>query len=1403
MKTIDRDETKHEMTVETMPQQLDALPENSFMWSAEEGVNFTELRPSAVTPTADRQYRTIHQQILLTILPFVLLPSLGMGGWLAIKYLFKPVAPEGIVHVHSANENESHWLQDLIMLLALSSVNLGFALLITNRLSKSFKQISTKLSEAANGDLSTQIEVGKNTEFQEVADNFNQLVSKFNRTLQQQRLAAQANKLFGKVALTAQEFLDPLQVYTVVTSGVREILNTDRVSIYCCNRDAQGSAIAESIGTGIAPTLSLSMDSIYFAESAAELSRYQQGRSLVVEDVNRDNLSPNRRALATKLQAQAIVFVPIVTGKQSLSGAEHEPFWLLSIQQCRSARKWESWELDFCTQIAQRIALAVEQIAISNDREAQLVRTNLLSQALQVSALAELDELLDRAVENVRQEFKLDRTIIVSVTDRQLPQIVTTATDSNCLPIEGLAMTDYLQYELQLGSEELTQICGIHDIDRLGGLTAEEIALLENLQVRARAIAPIMFEGQLLGLAIGQMSRSARTWDLLELDKFATVADQIGLALNRRKAILEREATIYRQSVLAEITLQLRQSVDRDEIIEIALANIQRAFKFDRAIFLTIDDRGDGKIVAESSVSGTLSILGQTIDRTTIGLMMGANTESGRVTAFDDVRQANLPDALLQMMEHCQVRANIIIPILVDGRLLGTIGGHMCAAPRSWQTAEIELLGQIAMQMGLVLNQAQLVAEREDNARKSQILSNFTLQLRQSLKRSDILNTAVELIAQVLDLDRAIVFELDAEFNGAVTAESVAPGYKSILSEQIEDTCLKSAGYEQGKITAIPDIYQAGLSDCHIQMLERLEVRANLVVPITIDSKLFGLLIGHQCQQPRSWQIDEINLFTQLATQLALALNQTVLIEQREAAAKRSEVLSQITLALRQSIDETEILNLALPEIRQVFGLDRASILVVDNHGEGEGKIIAESIATTEFSILNATIPAEHMFEILGRGYAQGSFIELPDVRSSEFSSPLITYLGELQIQSIITTPIYVGNKFFGLFSGTMCQQTRDWDRDEIELLLQISIQIGAALNQARLVRQLEAASIEQSRYAASQEAAREMLQKNAWELLIQVDRISQGDLTIRAHVTEDEIGTIADSYNSTVESLRRLVRNVQDVSREVVSTTNTNELSVAELSIEALQQADDVALSLQHLQEMSGSIQLVVNNALIAESAVMESAQLVRDGDTAMNRTVEGILTIRNTVAETGKKVKRLGESSQKISKVVNLISSFAAQTNLLALNASIEAARAGEEGRGFAVVAEEVRSLARQSAAATGEIEKLVASIQSETSEVAIAMEAGIEQVAIGTRLVDETRVSLDRVSATSNKIGALVEAIAQAALLQAENSDRVTQSIDRVATIANKNSVRADDVQASFQDLLKLARELQTNIDRFKIE
>ncbi|HCF30107.1 MAG TPA: chemotaxis protein CheD, partial [Cyanobacteria bacterium UBA11049] len=171
-------------------------------------------------------------------------------------------------------------------------------------------------------------------------------------------------------------------------------------------------------------------------------------------------------------------------------------------------------------------------------------------------------------------------------------------------------------------------------------------------------------------------------------------------------------------------------------------------------------------------------------------------------------------------------------------------------------------------------------------------------------------------------------------------------------------------------------------------------------------------------------------------------------------------------------------------------------------------------------------------------------------------------------------------------------------------------------------------------------------------------------------------------------------------------------------------------------------------------------------------------------------------------ISKVVNLISTFADQTNLLALNASIEAAHAGEQGRGFAVVADEVRTLARQSAEATAEIEGLVKDIQTETNEVVAAMESGTEQVVTGTVLVHETRQNLLKITEVSQQISELVGAIATAATAQSKASQMVTTTMSDVAAIASHTSEEATVVSASFKELLALAQELQTSASQFKV-
>jgi methyl-accepting chemotaxis protein PixJ len=1387
MNTIERDQTEQTTT----PAPATTVTPLTLVGSEDRGIDGVELAVDR-QQHPQRQQQSLQQQIFLTLLPFMLIP-LGLSGWLMMHKESRPtdVSPE----IVQAESDTKRWTE-AIVLLSIGFVNMGVGMWISRRLTASIDRVTTKLSEAARGNLAVQLEPEDNAEFQALANNFNQLVANFDRTLQQQQVAAQANKLFGKIALTAQESVDRQQVYDLGASGIRDILTADRVSIVRCNPDGSAVVIAESLDAKYPPTLATPVGRLYFVDAPLELAGYELGKNVAIADLQQVALSNRQRELFATMRVKSLVTIPILAGKQLVG--------LLSIHQCNRVRHWQDWEVNFGVQAAQRIGLAVEQIGTWNAQAIELRRTNMLSQALQVQELGQSIELLDRAVETIRQEFNLDRLLVLD-RSAQLAEckIVVAATGPEFGLPNVREMERYIDYELHRDGCAPEQISCIYNLDETGGLQAEEIAALEQLQMRSRAVAPIAVEGELLGALVGHTCSEDRHWTPAEIEQFAIVADRIGLVLSRRKSIEQQAAQVYYRQLLTELTLQLRQSLDRDEIIATALTAIRTNFELDRAVFVACHDRLPLKILAESLAAGNLSIVGREIDPALLTNQQLAEHRNGRIHAWNDIEHAGFTAEQIGHLQQFQACATIVMPVFVTNQLIGLIIGDMCHAPRTWEPILIEAFEQTATQIGIALNQAQLFAQREQETRRSQILSNFTLQLRQSLNRQDILNAAVELVRTALDLDRVVIVELDPAANGRITAEATIDPQLAIMETAIDADCLNDGGYKHGKITSCPDIYQAGLTDLQLQMLEQIQVRANLVVPITIDSQLIGLLIGHECHQPRVWQPDEINLFNQLATQLALALNQASLIAEREAEAKRTQALSEMTLKLRQSIDETEILNIALPEILALLGLDRASMLVVDSNGEGEGKIIAEAVSDPQFSALGATVPAEDMFEVLSKGYDEGSSICIDDLQIADFSADTIARLQNMQIKSIVTIPITVDRKFFGLFSATMCRQPRRWQQSEIDLLVQLATQVGTALNQGRLVQQLELANFQQAGYAAGQEAARKALQKNAWDLLLQVDRISQGDLTIRAHVTEDEIGTIADSYNATVQSLRGLVSNVRNVSQQVVNTTTTNEISVAELSLEALQQSEDINQALDRLKDMSGSIDMVVSNALIAEAAVMESAQLVKAGDMAMNSAVEGILTIRNTVAETAKKVKRLGESSQKISKVVNLIGGFAAQTNLLALNASIEAARAGEEGRGFAVVAEEVRSLARQSAAATSEIENLVASIQSQTNEVVTAMEAGTEQVVIGTKLVDETRASLDRIAATSLKIGELVEAIAQAALLQSESSTQVTQSIDRVADISQKTSMRADNVQASFQDLLKLAQELQKNVGQFKVE
>ncbi len=402
--------------------------------------------------------------------------------------------------------------------------------------------------------------------------------------------------------------------------------------------------------------------------------------------------------------------------------------------------------------------------------------------------------------------------------------------------------------------------------------------------------------------------------------------------------------------------------------------------------------------------------------------------------------------------------------------------------------------------------------------------------------------------------------------------------------------------------------------------------------------------------------------------------------------------------------------------------------------------------------------------------------------------------VGQLAARQMKRSTADLKKQFDAVCGGNLNVRSTVYAEDELG-------ELSAGFNQ--MARVILATTSEAQRKAEEQEQAKEDLQRQVIRLLDDVEGAARGDLTVQAEVTADVLGAVADSFNLTIQNLREIVQQVKLATRQVSKGSTENEMFARGLSSDALRQAEELAVTLNSVQMMTESIHRVADSAREAEEVAQQATATAQKGGEAVERTVAGILEIRETVAETTRKVKRLAESSQEISKIVALISQIASRTNLLALNASIEAARAGEAGRGFAIVADEVRQLADRAAKASKEIEQIVLQIQSETGSVMTAMEEGTQQVIEGTRLAEQAKRSLDDIIQVSNRINTLVQSITSDTVEQTETSRAVAQVMQSVELTAQETSQEAQRVSASLQNLVGVARDLLTSVERFRVD
>lgn len=402
--------------------------------------------------------------------------------------------------------------------------------------------------------------------------------------------------------------------------------------------------------------------------------------------------------------------------------------------------------------------------------------------------------------------------------------------------------------------------------------------------------------------------------------------------------------------------------------------------------------------------------------------------------------------------------------------------------------------------------------------------------------------------------------------------------------------------------------------------------------------------------------------------------------------------------------------------------------------------------------------------------------------------------LGQIMTRQIKSSTNDLQTQLTAVAQGDWSVRATEFSKDEFG-------QLATSFNQ--MTRFIESTTAEVQRKAEEQEKAKEDLQRQVIRLLDDVEGAARGDLTVQAEVTADILGAVADSFNLTIYNLQKIVKQVKVAAQEVNKGAAENEEFARGLSSDALRQAEELAVSLNSVQMMTSSIQQVAESARSADQVAQKATEAALKGGESVESTVAGILQIRETVAESTRKVKRLAESSQEISKIVGLISQIASRTNLLALNASIEAARAGESGRGFAVVADEVRQLADRAAKSSKEIEQIVLQIQGETSSVMMAMEEGTQQVIEGTQRAEQAKRSLDDIIQVSSQINQLVGSITKATAEQTETSRYVSQVMQSVELTAQETSQEAQRVSDSLRNMVSVASELQSSVERFRVE
>jgi diguanylate cyclase (GGDEF)-like protein len=380
------------------------------------------------------------------------------------------------------------------------------------------------------------------------------------------------------------------------------------------------------------------------------------------------------------------------------------------------------------------------------------------------------------------------------------------------------------------------------------------------------------------------------------------------------------------QQSLYRVISKIRASLDLDVIFRTATKETCKLLRADRIAVYRFDDNWGGEFIsnfefAEPSCDEAWDQ--KTVwDDTYLQEHEGGRYARNETFVVDDVNCYQLSQCHLDILMQYHISAFATAPIFVGQDLWGILGAYQHSGPRHWTTQDVQFLSQVATQLGFAVKQANLLAQAHQKAEEIQALShrqevllNLVTEIHGSLDLTTLFKITAKETRKVLRADRVGIFQFDSDSHyccGEFVAENVLPEYDSAIAIRVQDKCFGEQyadSYRKGRIQVINNVYDGNLSDCHIAILEQFQVKAQIILPLTQNDELWGLLCIHQCRSPREWTASEIQFLRQLAAQFTVAL-------------QHASMLTQISNQANQLAQTVQSLEAANAQLEQLNNLD-------------------------------------------------------------------------------------------------------------------------------------------------------------------------------------------------------------------------------------------------------------------------------------------------------------------------------------------------------------------------------------------------------------------------------------------------------------------------------------------------